>query len=234
MTSINDIQARVSQFGVVPKSRFVVEFNSPSSLITLIGPLGKERLAVQCETASLPGKSFSTKELPIYGPVRKLPYIATFTNTIELTFRVGTDFKERSLFDEWQALIMNPSTNMFNYYDGYVSNLIVHQLNQADERIYSVLLTEAWPQTIQAIELSAEARNTYLKQAIIFVYHRWKDVTTEVAPLVIGSNTTTKKAEGGIISTLLQRGAGAFFDQLPRITGSGGTLFGSTLNKTFS
>lgn len=236
MTTINEIQARISKYGTVSPNRFIVEFKAPAVLLNLLGPLGAERLAIQCEATSLPGKSFSTKEVKIYGPQRKLPYVATFTNALELSFRVGTDFRERSIFDEWQALVMNPQTNMFGYQNEYTTELVIHQLNQADERIYSVALSEAWPEAIAAVALSSAARSTYETQGITFAFYTWKDVTKDpkYPPFSISSTTTVKKAQGGLISTLIQRGVGAFFDQLPRITGSGGTLFGSTLNKNLS
>lgn len=229
MTSINEIQARISKYGTVSPNRFIVEFSPPNALLDLVGGTKKERLAIQCETAELPGKSFSTKEQRIYGPLRKFPYVATFTNIINLSFRIGNDFAERSIFDEWQRKVMDPSTNLFGYYEDYITDLIIHQLDRADERIYSVKLIESWPHEIQPITLSAATMNAYERQTIGFTFYKWRDVTKEVPPFTISSTTTTKKAEGGKIEELVLRGAGAFFDQLPRITGSGGTLFGSVL-----
>lgn len=233
MVSINEIQARISDHGLTSPNRFIVEFKSPPGLIGLFPPGTQERLAIQCEVVALPGKAFSTQENRIWGPLRKLPYQPTFTSSIDITFRVGTDFKERSIFDEWQRLVMSPDTNMFNYYNEYTTGILIHQLDRADERIYSVELQEAWPETIGSIDLSSAATDTYNRQTISFSYRLWEDVTDKVLPLVISSITTTSKAEGGKVGTFLLRSAGAFFDQLPRITGSGGTIFGSVLNRSF-
>ncbi len=227
MTGIDELQAKIGQYGVTRPNRFQVELAPPASLLNLIPRDTKERLAIQCEVAQLPGKSFSTQEQRIYGPVRKFPYTATFTSSIELTFRVGIDFKERSIFDAWQDVVMNRSTNMFGYYQDYVTDMIIHQFDTEDKRIYSVKLIEAWPEAIQPIELSAESQNTYNRQTITFAFRQWEQ--TSVLPLVFTSNTTQKKAEGGKIATYVTQSAFAFFDQLPRLTGSGGTIFGSIL-----
>lgn len=227
MTRIDELQARIGRFGITRPNRFQVELSAPPALPSLIPRERIERLAIQCEVAQLPGKSFSTQEQRIYGPVRKFPYTATFTSNIELTFRVGTDYLERSIFDEWQNTVMNRSTNMFGYYKEYVTDLIIHQFDTEDERIYSVKLFEAWPEAIQPIELSAETTNTYNRQTITFAFRQWEE--TDALPLVFPSTTSTKKAEGGKILTYLTQGGFAFFDQLPRITGSGGTIFGSIL-----
>ncbi len=228
MTGIDELQARISDHGVTRPNRFQVELTPPNGLLPFLDPLFKERMAIQCETAQLPGKSFSTTEHRIYGPVRKMPYVATFTSTIDLTFRIGTDYRERSVFDEWQNLVMNRQTNMFGYYNEYVSDFVIHQFDQEDKRLYSVKLFQVWPEAIQAIEFSSEATNTYNRQTITFAYRQWEE--TDTRPLVFTSSASIqKKAEGGKIVGVLKQAAFAFFDQLPLITGSGGTLFGSIL-----
>ncbi len=227
MTGIDELQAKISRFGITRPNRFQVELSTPKSLPNLIPRELQERFAIQCEVAQLPGKSFSTQEHRIYGPIRKFPYTATYTSSIDLSFRVGEDYKERSIFDLWQDQIMSTSTNMFNYYKEYVTDMIIHQFNAQDERIYSIKLFEAWPEAIGPIDLTAESRDTYNRQSITFAYRQWEQ--TDALPLVFEGETTTKKAEGGKIATYFLRGAGAFFDQLPRITGSGGTIFGSIL-----
>lgn len=228
MTGIDELQSRISQYGLTRPNRFQVDFTPPPSLKDLLFPREMlERLAIQCEATQLPGKSFSTHEHRIYGPLRKFPYVATFTAALDLTFRVGVDFAERSIFDEWQNVVMNRKTNMFNYYRNYTTELVIHQFNQADERIYSIILSEAWPEAIQAIDLASESTNTYNRQTITFAFRRWEE--TNRLPMTFPSTTSTKKAEGGKVVTVLKQAGFAFFDQLPRITGSGGTLFGSVL-----
>jgi len=234
MVSINELQARISKHGLTSPNRFVVEFTSPPKLAQLFNREHQERLAIQCETTSLPGKSFSTQENRIWGPIRKLPYTPTFTSTIEMTFRVGTDFRERTLFDVWNGFVMNPDNNMFNYYSEYTTQVIIHQLDREDKRIYSVRLDEVWPEAIGPIDLSSDVTNGYNKQTITFAFRQWKDVTSETFPFIFATTTTVQKGVAGSgIGTFLMRAAGAFYDQLPRITGSGGTLFGSILNRAF-
>lgn len=227
MTDINDLKARIDKYGIVRPNRYQVELSPPQRIIDLMGGDLKERLVIQCETAQLPGKSFSTQEHRIYGPLTKFPYVPTFTNSIDLTFRVSTDFQERTIFDVWQGLIMDPRTNMFAYLREYATEFVVHQFDQEDNRLYSVKLLETYPEAIQPIELSAEARDSYVRQTITFAFRRWEP--TRDVPLTLQSTTSEKKSESGFVETYLTRAAFAFYDQLPRITGSGGTLFGSVL-----
>lgn len=229
MTDINELQARISKHGITRPNRYQIVFASPPDLLPLIGREMQERLVVQCEVAELPGKSFSTAEQRIYGPLRKYPYVATYTSAIDITFRVGTDFKERSIFDAWQnKAIMDPKSNMFNWASRYQQDILIYQFDHEDKPLYSVKILEAYPEAIHAIALSAESGNSYNKQTITFAYHRW-EVNEEESPLTLQSTTSTKKAENGFVETVLQRAGYAFFDQLPLITGSGGTLFGSML-----
>jgi len=227
MTGIDELQSRITQYGLTRPNRFQVELAPPPALPALLPHSMKERLAIQCEVAELPGKSFSTAEQRIYGPIRKFPYTATYTSSIDLTFRVGKDYKERSFFDAWGDIVMDTDTNMFGYYKDYVTDLLIHQFDLEDNRIYSVKIIEAWPQAIQPIELSAGTTNSYNRQTITFAFRQW--VQSDAQPLVFKSTTTQKKAEGGRIITVLKQAGFAFFDQLPLLTGSGGTIFGSVL-----
>ncbi len=233
MVDINELQARVSKHGLTSPNRFVVEFTSPPKLAQLFNREHQERMAIQCETTTLPGKSFSTQTNRIWGPIRKLPYTPTFTSTIDMTFRVGTDFRERTLFDAWNGFVMNPVNNMFNYYAEYTTEVIVHQLDREDKRIYSILLDEVWPEAIGPITLNSDSGG-YNKQTITFAFRKWRDVTSERFPFIFATSTTVQKGVAGSgVGTFLLRAAGAFYDQLPRVTGSGGTLFGSVLNRAF-
>ena len=57
-------------------------------------------LALQCETAELPGRTLMTQEAKVYGPSFKVPYQSQY-NEITLTFLSTNEFWERKLFDRW-------------------------------------------------------------------------------------------------------------------------------------
>ncbi len=67
-------------------------------------------LALQCETAELPGKTLQTADVKIYGPSFKVPYQTQYTDST-FTFLCTNDFYERKLFDRWMEAIHPSDTN---------------------------------------------------------------------------------------------------------------------------
>ena len=57
-------------------------------------------LALQCETAELPGRTLATADVKVYGPTFKVPYQSQY-NDINLGFLCTNEFYERKLFDRW-------------------------------------------------------------------------------------------------------------------------------------
>ena len=94
-------------------------------------------LALQCETAELPGKTFFTADAKIYGPIYKVPYQRSY-NDINLSFICTNQFYERKLFERWTEAIMPPDTNNMRFPKGEKSRYFI-------KKIYVVNLEDAFP-----------------------------------------------------------------------------------------
>ena len=58
-------------------------------------------LRFRCESAELPGRSHTTSDQRLYGPVRKIPYNSGFIDTT-LTFMCSDRYiEEKRYFDQW-------------------------------------------------------------------------------------------------------------------------------------
>lgn len=136
--SVVEALALTGKIGIIKPSRYLLNFSGPSSLIPSAANI---RLSVTCEEASLPGRSLSTSEHRIYGPLKRIPYVSTFTNEFSLTFRVGTDLYEKRLFEEWMDFIVDKDTNDFNYYNNYVYTLDIMQLGNSMSNVDSTSIT---------------------------------------------------------------------------------------------
>ena len=71
-------------------------------------------LALQCETAELPGKTLLTADAKVYGPGFKVPYQTQYSE-ISLGFLCTNEFYERKLFDRWLESIMPTDTNNLRF-----------------------------------------------------------------------------------------------------------------------
>lgn len=114
-------------------------------------------LALQCDSAELPGKTIQTADMKIYGPTIKVPYQTQYSD-INLTFLCTNEFYERKLFDKWLDCIMPTDTNNLRFPKGensrYLTNIKVLQYDEFIRRIYAVELIDAFPIGISSQPLS--------------------------------------------------------------------------------
>lgn len=133
-------------------------------------------LALQCETAELPGKTIQTEDVKIYGPTFKVPYQTQYAET-SMTFLCTNEFYERKLFDKWLEAIMPTDTNNLRYPKGknstYLTNITITQFDDVIKQIYAVKLIDAFPIGIAAQPLSW-AEEGFHRLTIQFAYQRFE------------------------------------------------------------
>ena len=105
-------------------------------------------LSLQCESAELPGRTFATADVKIYGPTFKVPYQTQYGDT-SLTFLCTNDFYERKLFDKWMETIHPSDTNNLRYARGeksrFLTDIKIIQYDDFIKQIYAVQLIDAFP-----------------------------------------------------------------------------------------
>lgn len=135
-------------------------------------------LALQCETAELPGRTTATADVKIYGPTFKVPYQTQYTDTT-LTFLCTNDFYERKLFDRWMECIHPSDTNNLRFPKGqqsrYLTNIKIIQYDEFIKRIFIVELIDAFPIGIapQALNWGEDG---FHRLSIQFAYQRYKPI----------------------------------------------------------
>jgi hypothetical protein len=136
-------------------------------------------LALQCETAELPGRTLQTQEVKIYGPSFKVPYQTQY-NEITLNFLSTNDFWERKLFDRWIEAIHPSDTNNMRYAKGpqtYMTPIKIIQYDEFIKQIYAVELIDAYPIGVSAQQLSW-SEDSFHRVSVQFAYQRYKPVYT--------------------------------------------------------
>jgi len=133
-------------------------------------------LALQCETAELPGRTLLTQDAKVYGPTFKVPYQSQY-NDINLGFICTNDFYERKLFDRWIEAIHPSDTNNMRFPKGngtrYMCNITIIQYDDFIKKIYSVQLVDAFPIGVAAQPLSWSEDNFH-RLSVQFAYQRYK------------------------------------------------------------
>jgi hypothetical protein len=137
-------------------------------------------LALQCESAELPGRTLMTQEAKVYGPTYKIPYQSQY-NEMTLTFLCTNEFWERKLFDRWIEAIMPSDTNNMRYAKDeatrYMTPIKVIQYDDFIKQIYAIELIDAFPIGISAQPLSW-SEDGFHRLSVQFAYQRYKPVYT--------------------------------------------------------
>ena len=135
-------------------------------------------LALQCETAELPGKTLQTEDVKIYGPTFKVPYQTQYAET-SLTFLCTNEFYERKLFDRWMEAIMPTDTNNIRFPKGsnsrYLTQITITQFDDLIKQIYAVNLIDAFPIGVAAQPLSW-GEEGFHRLTIQFAYQRYETI----------------------------------------------------------
>ena len=132
-----------------------------------------EFLTFRCESADLPGKTFSTDNRKTYVITTKHPNGMTFTD-LNLTFICSSNMKEREFFDKWMEIIVGNGSLKSNYYDDFVSeNLTVNLYKgQGKEKSCRFTFHKVYPLAISSQNVSW-ATSDVLKLTVNFSYEKW-------------------------------------------------------------
>lgn len=135
-------------------------------------------LALQCETAELPGKTLTTADVKIYGPTFKVPYQAQFGD-ITLSFLCTNEFYERKLFERWIECIMPMDTHNLRFAKDeetrYLTNIRILQYDDFIKRIFAVELIDAFPIGMAPQSLSW-ADDGFHRLGVQFAYQKYRVV----------------------------------------------------------
>jgi len=152
--------------------------DSSSSASTSSNPAVSRYLALQCETAELPGRALNTQDVKIYGPTFKVPFQTVFQDTT-LTFLCTNDFYERKLFDRWIEAIHPSDTYNFRYSKesdtAYTTNIKIIQYDEFIKQIFAVELIDAFPISIAAQPLSWSEEGFH-RLSVTFAYQKYKPI----------------------------------------------------------
>jgi hypothetical protein len=157
-------------------ARFDVQIPVPLKLI-MYRNLG-ERLSFRCENAELPSRTFATTERKIYGPTEKHPYLTTY-NESTFTFMVSDDMMEKKFFDAWMNLINPKSTFNLAYKMDYATPITVNQYDVSGKKSYSITMIDAFPISVNQLDLDWSNESSHHKLSVTFAYHTWEVNTIE-------------------------------------------------------
>jgi len=148
----------------------------PSSSNLLDAREGDELVAIRCESIQLPGKATrSVAEENIYGPQYEVPQGITYSNQISASFLLDRNMHVKRYFDGWMERIQDTRTLDMNFYENYVRDMVIRQLNEQDVPVYACLVSEVYPSSVEAVALSNTTRSDVSRLDVTFAFRLWRE-----------------------------------------------------------
>ena len=178
-----------------------IEFIKAHNAIREMYQSMRGQIELFCSSVEMPGHDLQTQQVQ-HGsaPVRDMVTSHGFEGTINATFYLSEDLKERHFFEQWQRLAVNVESHKANFYDDYIGSMEIYQLSNGldsglpfptfidkifdvDMAEYGIRASEVYPATISGIEYSYESGNQIATMAVGFNYREWRNLGDKKAGL---------------------------------------------------
>lgn len=220
------IIASLNKSGVAKASHFEVQ-------ITGIGAPDLERdMMFRCDSAELPGRTITSAEYRIYGPIQKIPY-GSLVGDSNLTFLLSEDLREKEYFDQWQSKIAGINTfgqgrSKYNvdYYDTITGQILIRQYGEAGQLSSVHTLLEAYPLSIGPVAMSW-GDDAFAKLTITFAFRDYKVVYNRSDQPGLGQSFGFSFGPGGFAASAINQVGNLAIDSALGAVGQVNTPFGA-------
>jgi len=162
---------------VVRPNRFIVTVTPPSAFTNKYGSgYDLANLKYRVKSTEIPSRSIGEFEYKYYGLSLKLPGDTNYGD-FNITFINENTWKTRSLFEDWQSLILTSMDNSKEFAINILfdSKILIEQYDaKGDTAIAAYEFFSVYPKEVGSIELSMETANTVEEFQVTFGYSHWE------------------------------------------------------------
>lgn len=190
--NISEFRSNISRHGILPTNKFLTVMTAPininlssfSAIADTFNTLAAERMIyLRTDQVRIPGMSVMASDNKRYGMGvnQKMAHNAQFTD-IGMSFiadREGTIYR---YFYSWlnQIIDFNGTANYsgvpsytVGYKDDYVTDIYIYVFDQSGTIAKTVTIMDAFPTSINEINLDWNSNNTAMKINVNFTYRDW-------------------------------------------------------------
>lgn len=179
--------------GIALANRYLISLPTIAAVNTVAGPgavagptpppLEFMAFNSYCRSVNMPGKQLLSVDRPVMGTFQKVAYGFAATD-VDMVFMSGSDMYVKEYFDHWQNLAFNmrDETERFPkpaYKNTYVHDVEVWQLNKNGDRKFGIKMIDAFPQSVNPIELSDASTDQPTQIGVQMTYKSWHRITGE-------------------------------------------------------
>lgn len=187
--NLENFKAKVLGEGLARTNRFEVFIVPPPGLTGY----DKEKISMYCEVSNFPPLSLSVRPLRIFGPNFQRPVTSDYGGDgLSMIFHVDRTMQVKSFFDDWIQYIVGNTDWTVLYPENYLTNIFIRQLDEQNNVTYEIKLNEAFPRSMNIMELNNSAQNQTHRLNVIFAYRYWEKTfpTEEASVGEIGARLT--------------------------------------------
>ena len=165
-----------------------------------------KQLVLQCSSVSMPAHDLQTQNRA-YGsePGREMVQTHGYAGTIDCSFYLSTDLREKHYFELWQSLAVDNFTHKANYYDDYIGSMEIYQLSSSEQEIgdtvgdiesvrtYGIRASEVFPKTVGAIAYGHDSANEIATLDVRFEFKQWYNIGDELGNSVFDAAYTYRR-----------------------------------------
>lgn len=182
--TLENFQAQILSKSLARTNRFEVIITPPTGLRqnSYFNSLG---VSLMAEQASLPMLNIATKPFKIFGPSYQRPITSEYGGEgMSINFHIDRDMKLKKFFDAWMHRVIDPVAFTVGYQNDYIGTVEIHQLDEANNVTYAVLLEEAFPRNMNLVDLNHSSSNQTHRLNVLFAYRKWSELlTTQTGPI---------------------------------------------------
>ena len=79
----------------------------------------------------------------------------------------------KRFFEDWARFIINRDTFNVAFQQQYVVDMEIYQLDEFNRRSYGIKIVEAFPRSLNQMELNHNAQNQTHRLIVLFSYRKW-------------------------------------------------------------
>lgn len=179
--NLSQFQSKILGEGLARTNRFEVLISPPDQISSIgaaktnLTSTNASLVSLLCETCVFPPLTVGVKPLKIFGPTYQRPYTSEYGGDgISMQFHVDKDMRVKRFFDDWAESIVSKDNFTVAYQTEYARTIYVRQLDEQNNITYEIEILEAFPRSINIVELSNTAQNQTHRLNIIFAFRMWR------------------------------------------------------------
>lgn len=182
---LDEFRAEIFKKGLARNNRFEVVIPSPPSLD--YGTQESRFVSLLAESTNFPPINVGVTSQRIFGPSYQRPKFVDYGgDNIIITFLVDGGMLVKKYFEDWLELVIEPETYFVGYQDEYTTDISISQLDEDENNVYSITIYEAFPRSINIMDLNNTNTNSFHRLSVSFAYRYWSSKSkSEQNPVIL-------------------------------------------------